>query len=503
MTAAREYARSSKGRGNRSRSTEDQHADNLRAEQEFGPWAWGEAYVDTGSASTYAIRNREAFDRLTADLATREFGGRGTVLVLWEISRLSREMGVGTKIVDLCEAGEYLIHITSEERTYNPVNYNDRHTLLAGINDAEREARRLSKRTKRGVDSNVNAKNDEGEDAARPHGVLPYGYRRRYDLVDGKSRSVEQYPDSEEAEIIREAYRRVLAGDSIRSVALDFQTRGITGRRGRPVSAATLRVMLTKDAYRGYRSHKGRVIRASWPALVDAETWHGVQRLLADSSRRTHTGTAVRHVLTMTMRCDACEGPMTVAYRSGGRPSAYFCHDKGCVSIPKDDVDAFLIGDAQFPGVILAYLSRPDVAAGLSSPDDGTEASAVRMELATARAAMDSFEAEDPETPAEARIIARKISRLEVEISELEERERTLTAPNPLVSMFEPGPGALEHWEATPINRRRAIAALLLTPEILGQVRIMRVADSESEAVQDRIRWEKTRTVKKPKPQAE
>lgn len=46
-----------------------------------------------------------------------------------------------------------------------------------------------------------------------------------------------------------------------------------------------------------------------------------------------------------------------------------------------------------------------------------------------------------------------------------------------------------QRWESRPVTARREIAALLLSPEVMGQVRIKRVADSASEAVEDRIRW--------------
>ncbi|MGI5517347.1 hypothetical protein [Streptomyces sp. CA-106131] len=57
---------------------------------------------------------------MTADLADGTFGASGDILVLWEISCLARETGKGVKLIDLCEAGGYRIHITSYERSYNP-----------------------------------------------------------------------------------------------------------------------------------------------------------------------------------------------------------------------------------------------------------------------------------------------------------------------------------------------------------------------------------------------
>ncbi|KUJ38961.1 hypothetical protein ADL25_22265 [Streptomyces sp. NRRL F-5122] len=494
-TTAREYLRVSKGKGRVARSIADQQRDNVNAGKVHGPWEWGEAYADTGSASKFARKTRDDFDRLMADLESKDFGEPGTVLVLWEISRLARETGKGVALVDAAELGGYLIHITSHERTYNPANYQDRHSLISGINDAEKEARLLSVRVLRGTDSAL----AEG----KPHGKRPFGYARRYEVIDGRSRPVEQYPDPEEAPLVQELFRRVLGGpekapESMGSIARDWERRGIVSREnGVPFAAANLRPMLTRKTYIGIRTHGGSERPGNWEPLIDRETFDAVQRLLADPTRKTHTTNSVRHVLTGTLRCDVCGGPMTLT--PGTRPkkqggghhghAAYICRTRACTRLDKARVDEFLIGDAEHPGVILAYLSRPDVAAALTAPGDSAELSAVRSELTQAQASLEAFEAEDPETPAEARIIARKISTLEASIREMQERERALTAPNPLASLFEVGPGAVERWERTEITAQRAIASLLLSPELLGQVRVRRVVDSDSDSVADRCRW--------------
>ncbi|MER5436003.1 recombinase family protein [Streptomyces sp. NPDC002588] len=132
--------RVSKGKGRTARSITDQHTANLAAELEHGPWTWGEPYKDTGSASKYATKARDDFERLLADLTSGAFGEPGDVLVLWVISRLARETGRGVALIDACEARGYLVHVTSEGesgRTYDARNYADRYSLVTGIAEAE------------------------------------------------------------------------------------------------------------------------------------------------------------------------------------------------------------------------------------------------------------------------------------------------------------------------------------------------------------------------------
>ncbi|MFG2960057.1 recombinase family protein [Streptomyces sp. NPDC048291] len=126
------------------RSITDQHRDNIAAEV------------------------RDDFEKLLADLTSGASGEPGDVLVPWEVSRRARETGRGVALVDEAEAGGYLIHVTSLDRTFTPRNYGVRHSLISGIKDAEKEARLLSVRTLRGVDSTVGEGSPCQDDAVGP-----------------------------------------------------------------------------------------------------------------------------------------------------------------------------------------------------------------------------------------------------------------------------------------------------------------------------------------------
>lgn len=515
IRTAREYLRVSKGRGRSARSITDQHTDNLASEAEHGPWTWGEAYRDTGSASRYASRARDDFDKLMSDLETGAFGEPGDVLVLWEISRLSREMGVGTRIVELCARGAYLIHITSEGetgRTYDPRNYADRHALQAGINDAEKEAGRLSARTQRGVNSAAR----EG----RPHGRTPFGYAREYEVIDGRPRCVRQYPDPTWGPLIEELFERA-AGDgetlpeSVYAIAQDWEARGIrTPDRkvdgelvpGKPFHDGNLRAMLTRPAYAGLRGHNGVLAPNQWEGyepIVSRELFDRVQKLFADPTRRTYLGTGVQHVLTSTLRCDACGGPITVRCRKTGVPG-YECLRKGCARVDKAEVDRVLIGDLDrtdpetgepLPpklGVILAYLSAPHRVARLRQrPASGSQEQETRAELDGLRSELRELESAPRPKTARARLArTADMEELEQDIAALEAKLSKLTAPDPLTEILpsDPGTDLVAWWAAADVHRQRAVAALLLTPELLGQVRIT-PSQGWRDPVTERIKW--------------
>ncbi|WP_405969807.1 recombinase family protein [Streptomyces sp. NBC_00988] len=497
---AREYARSSKGKGQRSRSTQDQHIQNLAAEADHGPWTWGEPYADTGSAWHKALKPNDDFLRMVADMRTGAFGPVGTVLVLWEISRLTRKTLSGVEVVDLCEEQGYLIHVTSLDRTFNPSNYSDRDTLITGIKDAEKEARLLSARTLRGVNSAVNAVDDDGEPAARPHGKINFGYRRTYELIDGRPRPVSQEADPVEGPPVVELFERVAGWngrnrESIRTVEQDWLKRGIVSRDGVPFTRQSLANMLRRKAYVGIRVHKGTERRGNWKPLIEPALFDAVQVILADPSRKSTVTTKVKHVLTGVFRCSNCGGKVSV--RPGGDAYegrlVYRCWDRDCFTIDKATTDAYMIGDAEDPGLIIKLLTSPHLYRA-PADEESVELADARVKLTTKQRSFKQFEDADPETPAAADLIGRKIEKLRAEITGLESKIKGLTPRAPMGDHLDLGPGAAladawSAWESAQLAVKRALVAELLSPDMFGQPRIKRVADSTSRAPADRIEF--------------
>src|SRR5262245_36713518 len=194
-TLAREYLRVSLDRSGRERSILEQHDDNQRMAAERG-WTLGGPYRDKGSASRYAVKARGDFDTLTADLRTDRFAA--DVLVLWESSRGSRRVAEWVDLIELCEKSSVLIAVTTHARTYDPGNARDRRTLLEDAVDSEYESAKISTRVRRAVDRDAAA--------GKPHGPVPYGYRRLYDPVT--RRYAGQEPEPSEAAVIRELFER-------------------------------------------------------------------------------------------------------------------------------------------------------------------------------------------------------------------------------------------------------------------------------------------------------
>ncbi|MEU7916919.1 recombinase family protein [Microbispora bryophytorum] len=457
LLTGREYLRVSKDRSGRMKSTGQQHDENQRAADRFGitlldPYAEAEAV----SASRYARKDRDEFRALLEDLETGRFGA--DVLVLWESSRGSRRVGEWTTLLDLLEDRGILVHVTTHGRTYDPANPRDRRTLLEDAVDSEYESAKTALRIRRDVAANA----AEG----RPHGVCPFGLRAVHDARTGRLLTWEADPDK--APVIRELFERLRKGHSFKAITKDYAERGIANRKGSPFSHQHLRDMATKAAYAGYRVYKGELIEGTWEAIVPRDLYWDVQRILSEPGHQSSAPRPGRalHEFTGTMRCDVCGGPIgTVGTR--GRPE-YKCQKNGCLRIEKPAVDDVV------RGVILAYLSRADVYEGLVRRSDSADVAEVTAELAQLRAELAEAESATPASVAEARMFARLIEETGAKVAEAETRLREMTTPGELVALMEPGADVAKRWEAAPVSARRKVAAMLLAPEILGEVRITR-----------------------------
>lgn len=470
----REYLRvSAKG----DRSIPEQREDNGRQAEREGV-TLGAPYQDQGSASRYAQRARDDFDRLVDDLKNDRFNA--DLLWLWESSRGSRRVGEWVTLIELAEERGVRVFVTTHARAYDPADPRDRRSLLEDAVDSEYESAKTSKRTKRGIEANT----AEG----RPHGICPFGYAREYEIRRGQLVPVRQYPDPVESPLIVELFTKVRKRVPFAVVERDWAKRGIAGRRGKPMSAETLRHLVTHVCYIGLRATKGTTVKAAWDRLVSDELFYDVQSIIGDPSRIHGNPGTSRYVLTTVIPCAKCSGPITVTYRK--QDPKYVCK-RGCWSLPKAELDAIFIGDADDPGVILSYLSRDDVYDIFDDDGDG-EAAEIRGALAKARADLQETDAAKPESLAEEKRFARRAERLEAEISRLEERLRAFTRPSSLRELFDPSPDidVYSRWQRHHLMTQRAIAALVLSPTAIGRPRIKPAsAVSPSATLFERIEW--------------
>jgi site-specific DNA recombinase len=223
-----------------------------------------------------------------------------------------------------------------------------------------------------------------------------------------------------------------------------------------------------RRAGRGHSPQPGTpgvtVVKGTWEPLVSESTYHGVQQLLNDPKRvTTRPGRAV-HLLSGIAVCDKCGGPIFATFRY--EVSSYQCR-KGCIRIQKADIEELA------ERVILDYLARPDVHDALSRAESDNDAlQAVRDEMSATRARLAELGDAAAAGTISITTVARAEPKILATITDLERREAELATPSALHGFINPGADVARRWEAAPMSARREVARLLLTPEMLGEMRV-------------------------------
>ena len=165
---------------------------------------------------------------------------------------------------------------------------------------------RLAEEVKRSM--TVNAKN--GSLQATPS----FGYRV-------ENRQLVIVP--EEAEIIREIFRRFISGDAMFRIAKDLSSRGIRTHRGNPFENRTIDYILNNPVYigklrwtptgrtrRNCKNEDSIIADALHEPIIDVETWDAAQARCAElkkSYKRYGKPSSERkHWLCGVVRCSAC-----------------------------------------------------------------------------------------------------------------------------------------------------------------------------------------------------
>ena len=101
-----------------------------------------------------------------------------------------------------------------------------------------------------------------------------------YDLAGADS----LVPNPEEAEMVQYIFGKYLEHRSLSAVAELCRLRGYAGKRGRIMSAWSVRLILTRPIYAGYNSWRGQLIRGQHEPLVTLSDYNRVQRMLAKAA---------------------------------------------------------------------------------------------------------------------------------------------------------------------------------------------------------------------------
>ena len=452
----------------RGRSVAQQETE-CRAFCERQGWTVARVFSDPGrSASRYATKDRPDFDALIAFLPS----GEADVLVTWEASRPTRDLEVFLPLRRLCE--EVGILYSYDGRVYDLRDPDDRERVTTDAVKAEAESGRTSKRVQRDVRANAAA--------GRPHGRNLFGYRRVYDPITRELVEVVKHP--EEAETVREAVRRVLAGEKLFHIRADFIARGVPapGRAGWDLTA--IRRILRNPAYLGKRVHRGQVVAdAVWPRLIEDSDWDQLQALLDKPGRRTTVRQGeLRHLVSYIATCarggehvSGADNKGTPTYRcSAGHVSKPRGQWRGWPDRPDEWADQFDGVDDLVTCVVLERLARPDLLSVLAADGGDSEHQAAVDQLAALQQRLDGFvdaAAAGELTPAALARIERRLLP-QIEVARRLARPRLTEPASELVADLidmagQPAQVLAGHWAALGLAQRRQVIQAFFRIELL------------------------------------
>ena len=428
------------------RISSDREGDNLAISRQLADceqlagrrgWTVVERYVDS-DISAYSGKRRPEYLRMLDDIEA----GAVEAVVVYHADRLHRHPRELEDFIDLCQRTKTTIATVSGDLDLST----HEGQLLARITGAvaRKESDDKSRRIRR--------KHEELAAAGKVSGggTRPYGY-------EADKRTIR--PD--EAEVIRDCARRVIAGDSLRSICTDLNERGVVTATGRQWTSQTLRRMLISPRISGQREHRGEIVaKAEWPSIITPRETQQLQAKLRDPARRTNRASR-RYLLTRLLRCSHCKGRLVARPREDGS-RRYVCASgpgfAGCgkTTVVADPVEQFI---AQ---AVLHRLETPRLSEARKRVPDDAKAAVWQAEIERRQGQLEELAAmwaEGEITRAEwmkARTPIEK--RLEIAKKKLAALNRTTV----LLPFIDDAQALREQWQTMTLSRQHQIVAATL-----------------------------------------
>lgn len=346
----------------------DRQKADCRAYAERQGWTVVDTFIDNDT-SAYRAKKRNDYHRLIDAVKSHQFD----VVVGYHSSRWHRDVMEYFQFVELLKKTGIGWHTAMEgEIRFNSATDEATSSVRAVFNQLESALK--SERIKR-------QKLDAALAGEHNGGIRCYGYN-----PDGMT-----IREDEAAEIKRLA-DAVICGQSLRSLALEMNERGVPTVKGGRWASSHLRSMLLRPRLAGLREHRGKIVaKGQWPAIIDKETHEAVKAVLEDPRRRSggsgRRGPVPTSLGTGLYVCAVCGEPRLRLGRSNARRAVYKCGNidtsqkQGHVTRVADKLDAYV------EGALLELISRPGVVEAMCAvvDTDDAELAALRTEQITIR----------------------------------------------------------------------------------------------------------------------
>jgi site-specific DNA recombinase len=256
---------------------------------------------------TAAKKGRPIFNRMVARLKRGDAKG----LVIHKIDRSARNYHDWAVISDLADSG-IEFHIATESFDFNTYGGRMAADFMAVV--AANYVRNLKSEIRKGQQGQLKI------------GLMPWGAPIGY-CNNGAAKV--KTPDPQKAPLVRQAFELYASGThSIRSLAVEISKRGLRSGGGRPLSKASVEIMLANPFYCGliHIKRTGQTSKGAHQPIITAALFQKVQDV--KSGKTTKKVTRHNHLFRGLFQCEHCSRSLIGEWQKGR--VYYRCQTTGC-----------------------------------------------------------------------------------------------------------------------------------------------------------------------------
>lgn len=252
-------------------------------------WEVAGVWEDVDLSAYQRDVRRPAFNEVTRVAS----GGRVDGVLVWKLDRLVRRPSDFERFWIRCEnAGVFLASATEPIDSTTEMGLA---VIRILVNFANVESTSFSLRMKARL-------------AEKARSGVKLGNARTFGYTDDGRALI-----TEEADLVREAADRVLAGDTVKDIASDWRRRNVLTARGKPWPSYSLAKLLSSPMLVGDNTYHGDVVaKDAFPPVLDRLVAARVRAVMADRMR-IH-GPNHHHLLSGLLRCSMCGGRLYGAW---------------------------------------------------------------------------------------------------------------------------------------------------------------------------------------------
>ena len=231
---------------------------------------------------------RPQFQKMMRDAEKKEFG----IVIAYKSNRIARNMLQALQYEAKLDLFGIRTLYAKEEFGNTAAG---RFALRTMMNVNQFYSENMAEDIRRGMRDNA--------EACKVNGAIPLGYVKG---PDGRYAI-----EPKEAELVREIYDKVFAGETLISIANEFNTRGLTTKQGHRWNKNSFHRILSNDNYIGVYRHSGFVKEDGIPPILEKEVFYAMQQHLDNKPRprgRQHCYT--EYLLAGKLFCGYCKTQM-------------------------------------------------------------------------------------------------------------------------------------------------------------------------------------------------